>query len=453
MAFAPTFGRTAAGVLLLLASVAAEGQPERTFTAFSLRTAQEILMSGSGDDEGVRFLADITRPFGVIVDRKSGDSILLGERDPSRPALHLDDLVVALRSVFVHGGDEAPGVSIEPRGDPGVAEAQDVVYFGGLERTRFGRVCFEADYLMKRIGLGLQPVRTEGFESYFDLARAEARELGGPRSEVSSRFWFYPIVARVVTAGDGVFLDRCEIVVLTEILDARVDGLPVSEPETFAHQPAERFARSFSERLPELGQEYPILRDLENLTQLVALVQGLAKMEHQPDLSFWLDGWRPEPVTTPREVDRLSNRDVATRLVVHGGVYLQSLAVRLAEGDASAFTEVVLASRPGPRALSWSFKLTQEWQIIVRSLPGEADAGTASEYYARGDYLFQSRQYDRAIACWRQVAKIFPELPEIYYRIGRAFESKGLVSVAADYYTRALKLESPDGLSTSPENP
>ena len=59
--------------------------------------------------------------------------------------------------------------------------------------------------------------------------------------------------------------------------------------------------------------------------------------------------------------------------------------------------------------------------------------------YARGDYLFKAKQYDLAIACWRQVARAYPRMGEAYYRIGLAFEHKGMLPCAADFYTKAIE--------------
>ena len=427
--------------------------PGKTFTAFSLDQARRAIETGRGEQDAVRTLGHITRPIGLVVDRTSGDSILLGERDPSRPELRLDDLVTALRSVFLHPGDTAPGVSIDPRGDLRQATMQDVHYFGGVEGTRFGKVCYEADLLMKRIGLGLERVEAPGFVPYFALLERELRH-SSDQARVGARFWFYPISARVVAAGDGVFLDRCEIVLLSEVLYAEAEGRSSGDVQAMAQRPMAAYADGFTKHLPELGDQYPVLRDLENLTHVVALARGLSKLDPPPPLQYWLREYRPAPVPTTHEVEVLVHEDPALHFRLQGGVYLHSLAVRLKAGDATALTALVLAARPQPDALMWSFALDRDWQVTVGSIPGEEDTSAALEYYAQADYLFRSRQYDLAIAFWRQVTRFHPDIADLYRHIALAFERKGLTEAAAEYYNRALQLDhSPQHPSARKETP
>ena len=428
-------------VYFLMGTALAEPDQEKTFTAFSLKTARNMLARGEGDLRAVRALGHITHPFGLVVDQETDDLILVGQRDPTRPALHLDDLVVALYSVFRHERKEAPGVTINARGDMRTATMQDVIFFGGIDQSRFGQVCFEADYLMKQIGLGLEPIRSGCFQSFFDLSVEEIIHNTAQLSEVGSRFWFYPITARVVSAGDGVFLDRVQIEVLTEILYVYDQGQPVSDLKKVTHRPSKAFSDGFSACFQEMAGEYPVLKDLENLTQLTAIARGLSKMEVVPELQYWLDEYERKQVPIRPEVEVLTNVDAKVGLKVQGGVYLQSLALRLKGGDASALTDVVLATRTSPPTLTWSFTLTRDWEVIVNDLSGEVDALSASEYYARAEYLFVSGEYDLAIANWRQITRIYPEMGELYFKIGQAFEQKGMLDIAADYYTKGLQLD------------
>lgn len=442
---------TAASRILLLCTIlllglyipggASAETESKTFTAFSLNGAKNILEDRGAEQGVVESLGNITKIFGIVVDSETGDCIVVGQRDPSRPEIKLDDLIVALRSVFILGGEEAPGVTIDPRGDMRHARMQDVHYFGGVENTRFGKVCYESDFLMKRIGLGLQPVNISGFNTYFDLSVEEIKQSNGQRIEVGSRFWFYPTVARVISAGDGVFLDRCRIEVLTELLYAEVDGKPVDDLGTFNHRPSDKYAESFSKNLAVLAEKFPVIADLENLTELAAVARGLSKLDNQPSLSYWLTEYSPGIIQTVSEVEVLSNESKTAGFFVQGGVYLESLSVRLKGGDPSAFTELVLAARPDPDSLTWSFILTSEWDVMLQGLPGEVDASTAVEYYVRGDYFFQSQKYDLAIACWKQVLYIYPDMGDIYYKIGAAFERKGMDAAAASNYTKGLELD------------
>lgn len=131
-------------------------------------------------------------------------------------------------------------------------------------------------------------------------------------------------------------------------------------------------------------------------------------------------------------------------LEVSGGVHLTALARRLKAGDVTALREAVIGIRPSHKALTWGF-VVDEWVIpIPNSSSGskDMDRESAAEMYAHGFFLFNHRQYDLAIAYWRQVARSYPGMGEIYYHIGRGFEHKGMLQVAADYYTKALGADS-----------
>ena len=79
------------------------------YVAFSLRVAQKrIVSTPMGKDyrklhPEVFTLGGITKIRGLVYDRKNEDVILVGERDPERSILTLDDFVVALRARFIHG--------------------------------------------------------------------------------------------------------------------------------------------------------------------------------------------------------------------------------------------------------------------------------------------------------------------------------------------------------------
>lgn len=428
--------------LWAMASPARSAEPARTFTAFSMQVAEARLHDGGGaGGVTVSSLGRITRVTGLVVDPATRDCIVVGERDPARPALHLEDLVVMLRSAFLHRHTEPPGVTIDPAERNPRHAPQKVRYFGHIEGTRSGRICFGGDLLMKQIGLGLRSPRAPGVRSYFGLAVEEAKRTGRRRTEVGSRYWYYPIVARVLSVGNGVLLDRCEMAVLTEILSARVDGRPVANLAAFTHEPSERFAASFTAHFDELAREWKVIGELRSLAALSALSRGLARTNVRPDLGYWLREYAVPEVETPTEVEVLRNVNRELRFEVYGGVSLEALSVRLKEGDLTAFSEAVLAARPSPDALTWTLVVTPERDILAPIRAGSVEAASAAEAYARGLHLFRARRYDRAIACWFAAARLCPEAGEIPYRIGQAFERKGMPGCAADYYTKALALD------------
>jgi hypothetical protein len=174
------------------------------------------------------YLSGITKLSAVVIDTASRDWILLGERDPKASVLTLDDWVVALKARFLHPPEEDPGVTIDPIPSDECRKAgktkacrdatrQEVRFFGGIENTHFGQVCYEADWLMKRMALALEQVPVPSLETYYDLAVKQARQAGNTNSSVASRFWFYPMTDRVNVVGDVVLFEKMQMGVFTEV--------------------------------------------------------------------------------------------------------------------------------------------------------------------------------------------------------------------------------------------
>src|SRR5215471_15979731 len=110
--------------------------------AYSMKAARDRLEAVEsrddwrGRDPELFTLGGITRPEGVVVDRTSGDVILIGHAEEGDAPLTLDDFVAALRARLIAG--KWPVVSIDPvpgkpmrEGDP-----QTVRFEGGIDNTQ-----------------------------------------------------------------------------------------------------------------------------------------------------------------------------------------------------------------------------------------------------------------------------------------------------------------------------
>ncbi len=76
---------------------------------------------------------------------------------PLDERIDMDDLVTAIKSVSIIQGN--PGAIFHT---PDIAKAYqtvrwDVSYFGAPQATPFGKIFFEADYVLKQITLGIDP--------------------------------------------------------------------------------------------------------------------------------------------------------------------------------------------------------------------------------------------------------------------------------------------------------
>ncbi len=102
-------------------------------------------VGGVALDQAATFLADMTEITGAYYDLDQDRIVFVGKKNTSAPKFDKDDLAVAIKSVIFN--NTIPMVSMEMY-DVG-SGMQDVVYYGGIENTRFGQVMFEADNKMK----------------------------------------------------------------------------------------------------------------------------------------------------------------------------------------------------------------------------------------------------------------------------------------------------------------
>ncbi len=429
---------------------------KRTFYAYSMGMAQARVEQAI--KEGIDFrkkqpdlfyLGGITRPLAVVLDTSSNDWILVGEHDPKSSALTLDDWVAALRARFIHS-DKDPGVTIDPvcaektpRDDCRDYIGQEVRFFAGIENTHFGQVCYEADWLMKRIALGLEQLPIEKLETYYKLLLEQHRKAGRGRASVGSRFWFYPIVDRVNVFGDVVLLEKFQMGIFTEVLHAEVDGKPVADVTKFEHYPSERFSRSLSENYDAAAEAREVLETLRGLARLAALAKGLTEVEVRPQVDYFLTEYPPEQTRTPKEAEVLRVKDQEVGFQISGGVSLMALAMRLAGGDASALKGLVAGARPSQETLSWGVEIEiHSDQVVGVDLPqGLADPSQIAPLFAQAMFLYEKKYYDAAIESYRQVLQLNPNLAEAYIFRGMAYGGKGNLDRAIQDFNQAISLD------------
>ena len=434
-------------LISLLYFVWAPAAHSEQLIAFSLRRAMERIQSLEGKDyrkihPEIFHLGYITKIRGLVYDRQKKDIILVGERDPDRAILTLDDLVVALRSRLIHG--KWPLISIDPTPETKRTNLQHVRSEGGIENTAFCEDLFDADYRLKKMGMGLLPSGVDGLRTYWDLSVEEIRQKPSKQWKIESRIWLYPIVSNVAVREGVVAIRDLRIGVFTEVLYAEVDGKPVKDLTTFEHPIGNQFAQEVGDHYDEICRTHQSFARVQGLNELVALVRGIEGMGERPDVSWWLKEYKVKEVETPKEIEVLRREYQYPEhypqyyFELSGGVQLMAIALRLKAGEVTALKKAVFMTRPNPDQIIWTF-IVEDWGIATA--PDGVEAGDIAELWAQAEFLYQKEKYDLAIACWRQVARIYPEMGEIYYRIGDAFEQKGMLVCAADYYTKGLQFD------------
>ncbi|HAV42563.1 TPA: hypothetical protein DCX15_00900, partial [bacterium] len=433
------------------------------YVAFSLKVAQERITSTSkGRDYRILYpevftLDGITAVRGLVYDRKTKDTILIGENDKSRATLTLDDFAVALRARFIHG--KWPLVSIDPTEETKRTNMQIVRFEGGIEDTQFGQDLFDADYRLKKVGMGLLSPGIPVLKTCWDLWMEEAKEgakrdTGGSR-KIGSRSWFYPVLPSVSVREDVVAMKGLKVGVFTEVLSAEIDGKEIEDLSTFQDIKGDIFAKAVSERFEELSKVHPSFLRLWGLDEMVALTKAIEEMDERPDLDFWLKEYRVKKVKTPRKLKVLKRRedyqvDVygmyyrSRYLEVSGGVHLMAITLRLKAGDVTALKEAVLTARPKPDALSWSF-IVAEW--LIPTTPGMLQVEDVIPLFTQAAFLQENKRYDDAIILYGKIIELKPNWDLPYNNRGLAYAYQGLYDKAISNYNKALEIDPRDALA------
>ncbi|MFM7055486.1 MAG: DUF1598 domain-containing protein [Planctomycetota bacterium] len=279
----------------------------------------------------IRFLAGLTRIDEVFIDG-TADIVISGPAEgfapaagrrvtgleSGRPVLCLDDLLTALRAPEIL---EHCGCSIDPNPER-LAESQawlransapatlqvararmdhmirlmgpwQVTTFGVPEDSRMSLSMVEADYLMKRLAIGVERSGTGGLKTTLQLAK--------PGDNMMRRWWFAGSPDYLSCSTDrSLWLlsgPRFQLLAQEELMAA--DGT-LFDAENLQGS-SEEFAGLFNERREELVKKHPAFADLQNLFD-VLITAGLMR----DALDNGRLSWTPQVLTTAEQLPTFS---------------------------------------------------------------------------------------------------------------------------------------------------
>jgi hypothetical protein len=273
---------------------------------------QDELIAGREPSDVLCNLAGLTRLqfvfcFPATADRP-GDVVIAGPAEPfafdaakraiglrsGRPVLSLDDLAVALRA-FPPGERNRPflGCTIDPPAAGlaklvefqkmvprsireeqrsavaaaiarGVADSlgmAEIRVFGISPRTHFARVLVEADYRMKRIGIGVEPPPVR-MATFID-------SLQSPQQGMLQRWWFTPDYKCVRLAADGLAAELTGQGVQLQAEDKLIgaDGSLVAVGAR-PNKASELFTTSFTRKYSDIAAASPVYAQLRSIIDL-----------------------------------------------------------------------------------------------------------------------------------------------------------------------------------------
>ncbi|MCP3936042.1 MAG: RHS repeat protein, partial [Actinomycetia bacterium] len=314
-------------------------------------------MFAAGDLGGVslnrtaNLLLQIDNIAGVTYDDRTGQLVLFGEEDVSLPEMDLNDMAVAVNSVY---GSGDPGVSI----DPPIQNGQmSVRYEGETSETEFGAIMFEADRVLKILSLGLDNLTGQsvsssvpGYQNMLDRRVA----AGCASLPDTTRMWFQPKDVRLVRSEDGqtMLFDEVSMELLYE---SKVGDQVVSDPQAAA------FAQHFTDNYDLFAQEWPILADLEQLGKVVAVIKWIKDNNIPIDLSF-INNYEIELFSTPTSTPVVSAQSTSgsCTITLTGGVSFTPPNEYVPDDPVDPATDAMrdeaLGSRPSDTDFLWTFQ-------------------------------------------------------------------------------------------------
>ena len=308
--------------------------------------AKAAVDGGKEIPQDVALLNGMTKLRYIFLFPEEKDLVIAGDSEPyhmenparpiglltGRPVLRLDDLVTILRTV---GPGNARGeicCSIDPAAgamkliteiiaDPDNRQltkakkaellassvGQHTVRIIGVEPdTRVAFVCVEADYLLKRMAMGVDPTPVSAVQHVHQTEKVQFSGL-----------WFTPMYDPLLISADGL------------AYEIRGQSLQLnSRGEQFANVPASPgtagYARQFTKYFPQLAAAVPAFADLANITDLSLLAALIGKDRLHEKAGWKLDwilsekGYPVPKVPVARTADTLATYRAGVYIV--GGV-------------------------------------------------------------------------------------------------------------------------------------
>jgi hypothetical protein len=322
--------------------------------------------------DNLRYLSGLTQIRYVFVYPEEHDLVIAGPSEAfdatiktephgkvtGRPVLHLDDLVTALRNPRAFGCSLDPHPDSLNRSNAVMKElanaargermnalkeamgAQQVRLFGVPADTRLAFVTIAADYKLKRLMLGLDPMPVPGVGLAVDNSRAAA-----------NRFWFELNYAPLLVSPDG------------DAYELRGQRLLI-KPGAFstdtkgATESTKAFAKNFTAKIPQLATVVPLFADLQNIADLsvVSALIDKDRLERKSGVDFaWIlseTNYKTLAVPTPRTAETLVN--YANGSLVAGGVTLDPSGVVAADNRERDAKDALKGLKGRPSSDNWT---------------------------------------------------------------------------------------------------
>lgn len=316
----------------------------------------------------VQFMAGLQRIKFLIVDHDNNDIVIGGPAEglvsdakgnvvgskSGRPAIHLEDFLVALRSATAARTGQGVSVSMDPTPEgvqnlqklyaqknqfsPALVNAiqeamgEHIISLTGVPKdTRFAQILVAADYRMKRLAMGLDQSTARNLPSIIEMSAKARRKMSG-----APRMWMECNYQSMATdESRSVWELRGQGVrALTENAFHNKDGVAVVAGKE--NKFATRWADQLTKRFDEISDSETVFGDLRNLMDL-SVIAAVIQRENLADktgvdISTLLNDQirlesRPIPETLPTQCSFINVATKGYIVTASGGVQIDSWSV------------------------------------------------------------------------------------------------------------------------------
>ncbi len=329
-------------------------------------TNLQARVGGVALDQAATFLANMDDITGAYYDSALDRIVFVGKQNTLLPKFDKDDLAVAIKAVIFN--KTIPALSIESDPADPTGPYKKVLYYGGIEDTRFGQVLFDADWALKKYVIGYdenqQPVTSSvtGYKSQLD----RYLEIGPDPNQANnsgSRFWITPDLVSLKkddNASSFVF-DQVKMKVNVEFAN------PDNDPAF--NQSMTDFVQHHTDHFDEFALETPAYTDTKQLGKIVAVIKWLNDNGIATDFN-WARDYAPKFVSTPRQTVKLTT----PQKILNGKWYQMSGGVEYTtkntynpdNGASSAIKTASEAVNAPKEEIHWTFiKDGQQYESVA----------------------------------------------------------------------------------------
>jgi len=305
---------------------------------FFYPTSRDIVIAGPAEG----FYTDLA---GRVVGIESG-----------KPVLHLEDFIVALRA-FPPSGESTGviGVSIDPTAEGNARLQAAVRSFGGQlgnhdpreiarifydaignqqisikgvsPKTRFAQVLVEADYRMKKIGIGLEKPAVN-FKTFIDSVSPSSAASGQLQ-----RWYFVPDYDTIKVSEDELAMELvgqgAKLMDASEMVQR--DGTRVTS--TTGNSASKGFTTNFTKKFPKLAERTPVFAELKNMIDMAIVAAFIQEVGYYEKADWNMELFADESqlptqrYREPKQVEPAINivkKKSAVMFPTAGGVNIQA---------------------------------------------------------------------------------------------------------------------------------